>query len=60
MRCAGDPELMIPQAVALLSGHGIVIASGPPTPRDISRGDWVTVPGIRPGTTRRFAVHRKG
>jgi len=60
MRCAGDPELMIPQAVALLSGHGIVIASGPPKPRDISTGDWVTVPGIRRGTTRRFAVHRKG
>ena len=60
MRCAGEPELMIPPAVTLLSGRGIVIASGPPKPRAISTGDWVTVPGIRRGTTRRFAVYRKG
>ena len=59
MRCAGDPEAMIPMAVTLLSARGMVIASGPPKPRAISMGDWVTVPGIRRGTTRRFAVYRK-
>jgi 16S rRNA (guanine527-N7)-methyltransferase len=60
MRCAGDSEVMIPRAVTLLSGHGIVIASGPPKPKSISMGEWVTVPGIRRGTTRHFAVYRKG
>ena len=60
MRCAGDPEVVIPPAVTLLSRRGIVIASGPPKPKTISMGDWVIVPGIRRGTTRRFAVYRKG
>jgi len=60
MRCAGDPEALIPLAATLLSGRGIVIASGPPKPRPMSIGDWVTVPGIGRGTTRRFAVYRKG
>jgi 16S rRNA (guanine527-N7)-methyltransferase len=59
MRCAGDPDAMIPLAATLLSPRGIVIASGPPRPRTISMGEWVTVPGIRRGATRRFAVYRK-
>ena len=59
MRCAGNTEVMIPRAVTLLSGHGIVIASGPPKPTAISMGEWVTVSGIRRGTTRRFAVYQK-
>lgn len=58
MRCAGDVEDMIPAAARLLSASGIVIASGPPKPRPITPGEWVTVPGIRRGTTRRFAVYR--
>ncbi len=60
MRCAGEPEVMIPSALTLLSARGIVIASGPPKPRPISIGDWVTVPGVGRGTARRFAVYRKG
>ena len=60
MRCAGDPEALIPLAATLLCGRGIVIASGPPKPKAISKGDWVTVPGIRRGTTRRFAVYQRG
>lgn len=60
MRCAGDVEGMIPAAATLLREPGIVIASGPPTPRPISVAHWVTVPGVRRGATRRFAVHRKG
>lgn len=59
MRCAGDVEAMIPVAAALLPEHGIVVASGPPKPKEISVAEWVTVPGIRRGTTRRFAVYRK-
>jgi len=60
MRCAGDVEAMIPVATTLLlPGRGIVVASGPPKPRAISGAAWVTVPGIRRGTTRRFAVYRR-
>src|SRR5262249_3535511 len=58
MRCAGDVEAMLPTAARLLSASGVVIASGPPEPRPIAVGDWVTVPGVRRGTTRRFAVYR--
>jgi 16S rRNA (guanine527-N7)-methyltransferase len=59
MRCAGDLEAMIPAAAALLSNPGIVIASGPPKPKPLSLGEWATVPGVRPGSTRRFAVYRR-
>jgi len=60
MRCAGDIEVMIPVAADLLSDHGIVIASGPPNPKPLSVGDWVTVPGLRRGMFRRFATYTKG
>ena len=59
MRCAGDIEVMIPVAADLLSDHGIVIASGPPNPKPLSVGDWVTVPGLRRGMFRRFATYTK-
>jgi 16S rRNA (guanine527-N7)-methyltransferase len=58
MRCAGDVEAMIPAALPLLSGSGVVIVSGPPSPKPIATGEWVTVPGIRHGATRRFAIYR--
>src|SRR5262245_27406845 len=58
MRCAGDVVEMIPTAARLLSASGVVIASGPPKPKPIKAGEWVTVPGIRRGTTRRFLVYR--
>jgi 16S rRNA (guanine527-N7)-methyltransferase len=58
MRCAGDVEEMIPAAAALVSGSGIVIASGPPKPKPLSIGEWTTVPGVRPGSSRRFVVYR--
>ena len=60
MRCAGDLEEMIPIASELVSEHGIVVASGPPKPTPLSVGEWVTVPGLARGATRRFAVYRKG
>jgi 16S rRNA (guanine527-N7)-methyltransferase len=59
MRCAGDLEEMIPLAAGLLPDHGIVIASGPPRPKLISTVEWITVPGIKTGSTRLFGVYRK-
>jgi len=60
MRCAGDVDELIPLASRLVASHGLVIASGPPRPKPLAMGEWVTVPGARPGSTRRFAVHRRG
>jgi 16S rRNA (guanine527-N7)-methyltransferase len=58
MRCAGDLERTLPLARTFVVPGGAVIASGPPTPRPLKGADWVTVPGIRPHTTRRFAISR--
>ena len=58
MRCAGDVGELIPLASRLLAPGGLVIASGPPKARPLSQGDWVVVPGLRPSSTRRFAVYR--
>ena len=59
MRCAGEVETMIRVAAEMVSELGIVVASGPPEPRPLLVGEWVTVPGVARGTTRRFAVYRK-
>jgi 16S rRNA (guanine527-N7)-methyltransferase len=59
LRCAGDLEDLLPLAAKLVAAGGIVAASGPPTPRPLSLGEWVTVPATRPGMTRRFAVYRR-
>ncbi len=59
MRCAGDIDAMIPRAAVLVPASGVVIASGPPKPRALSVGEWVTIPAVRRGSTRRFAVYRK-
>lgn len=59
MRCAGDIEEMIPAAAVLVADAGIVVASGPPKPHPLSVGEWVTVPGVRRGTVRRFATYTK-
>ena len=58
MRCAGDVDELMPLAARLLAPQGVVIASGPPRPRPLSQGEWVVVPGLRPSSTRRFAVYR--
>lgn len=58
MRCAGDLGRLLPQAQRLLAPGGVVILSGPPRPIPLDRGEWVEVPGIKPGGTRRFAVYR--
>jgi 16S rRNA (guanine527-N7)-methyltransferase len=58
MRCAGNIGDMIPAVAPLVSASGMVVASGPPQPRPLSLGKWITVPGIKPGATRRFAVYK--
>jgi 16S rRNA (guanine527-N7)-methyltransferase len=60
MRCAGDVDELIPLASGLVVPRGLVIASGPPRPKPLAMGEWVTVPGARPGSTRRSAVHWPG
>jgi len=56
MRCAGDLETVIPIGLELVRPRGVVIASGPPRTRPLVQGEWITVPGVKPGTSRRFAV----
>jgi 16S rRNA (guanine527-N7)-methyltransferase len=61
MRCTGDLDEMIPFAAKLLARpEGLVICAGPPEPRPLLQGEWVEAPGVKPRTTRRFAVYRKG
>jgi 16S rRNA (guanine527-N7)-methyltransferase len=57
MRCAGDIGELMPVAARLLAPRGVVIASGPPESRPLAQGEWVVVPGLRPPSTRRFAVY---
>ena len=54
MRCAGDPEALLPQAERLIVPGGIVIGSGPPVRRPLRRGAWVEIPGVRPDRSRLF------
>ena len=56
VRCAGEIERIHPIASRLVSPGGVVIVSGPPVSRPLQHGEWVDVPGFRPGHTRRFAV----
>lgn len=56
IRCAGDYEELISVARQLLGPRGVVVAAGPPVARPLPGGCWVTVPGVKPGTVRRFAV----
>ena len=56
MRCAGDPERLLSLAARLVKAGGNVVASGPPQPGALARGEWIVVEGLRPGLTRRFAV----
>jgi 16S rRNA (guanine527-N7)-methyltransferase len=59
MRCAGNPDELLPLASRFVSPGGLVVVSGPPRPRPLPLGDWETVPGLRPGETRWFAVYRR-
>jgi len=56
MRCAGSFTAVLPAAQRLARHRGVVIASGPPEEHQLVSGRWVSVPGARPGSVRRFAV----
>lgn len=59
MRCAGGVEKLFPVAAQFVMPGGLVVASGPPRHRPLSRGEWVTVAAGETGKTRRFAVYRR-
>lgn len=59
-RCAGDVGYLFRLAAHLVGPGGMVIASGPPEEHQLPVGAWITVPGVKPGETRRFAVYRRG
>ena len=58
-RCAGDVGYLFGLGAHLVRPGGIVIASGPPREHGLPAGEWVTVPGIRKGETRRLAVFHR-
>ena len=58
LRCAGDPDAILPVAARLVAPGGLVVVAGPPTRRALRRGDWVEVPGAQPGRSRRFVIYR--
>ena len=58
-RCAGDVGYLFGLGAHLVRPGGIVIASGPPKEHALPAGQWVTVPGVNSGETRRFAVYRR-
>jgi len=58
-RCAGDLGFLFGIGAHLVKPGGVVVASGPPREHPLPVGRWVAVPGIAPGTTRRFAVYRR-
>lgn len=58
-RCAGRPQGVLDVALSLLRSGGCLLISGPPTRAAAPEGPWVTIPGIRRGSRRRFAVYRK-
>src|SRR5438046_6785393 len=58
-RCAGDPgALMTVAARLVVRPGGVVVASGPPRPRPLPIGEWITVEAGRGRPLRRFAVFR--
>jgi 16S rRNA (guanine527-N7)-methyltransferase len=59
MRCAGRPETSLRLAARFVVPGGLVIASGPPTERPLSLGEWVTVLGPT-DAPRRFLLYRPG
>jgi 16S rRNA (guanine527-N7)-methyltransferase len=58
-RCAGDVGYLFGIGAHLVRPGGVVIASGPPREHPLPAGQWVTVSGVNPGETRRFAVYHR-
>ncbi|HSF05645.1 MAG TPA: 16S rRNA (guanine(527)-N(7))-methyltransferase RsmG [Methylomirabilota bacterium] len=59
MRCAGRFDEVLPLAARFIRAGGIVVASGPEKPGSLRAGEWRTVPAVREGSLRRFAVLQK-
>jgi 16S rRNA (guanine527-N7)-methyltransferase len=57
MRCAGDFRAIAEASARLVSSGGVVVASGPPAPKPLEIGKWVSVRGLARGSNRRFAVY---
>ena len=57
-RCAGDVSYLFGLGAHLVRPGGVVIAAGPPEEHPLPVGTWITVPGVKPGETRRFAIYR--
>ena len=60
MRCAGEVGDLAASASRLAAPGGVIVASGPPQRRSLETGQWVEVPGLERGQSRRFAVLRAG
>ena len=56
-RCTGNVGFLFSLGAHLVRPGGMVIASGPPRERPLPAGRWVTVPGLTPLKTRRFAIY---
>ena len=59
MRCAGGVAALFPLAAEFVAPGGMVVASGPPQPKPLVWGEWVSVPSWKTGRTRRFAVYSR-
>jgi len=59
MRCVGSVDEVFSLAEKFVAPGGVVAASGPPTLESRPGVEWVEVPGVGRGTTRRFAIRRR-
>lgn len=59
MRCAGTLNEVLRLGAEFVKPGGLVVASGPPFPRPLEMGEWVTVGGLEAKKTRRFALYRR-
>jgi 16S rRNA (guanine527-N7)-methyltransferase len=59
MRCAGDFAELASASAGIVGSGGVIVGSGPPRRQPLERGEWVEVPGLVRGETRRFAVYRE-
>jgi 16S rRNA (guanine(527)-N(7))-methyltransferase RsmG len=55
-RCAGEVAETVRIGAKLAVPGAVVICSGPPRAEPLPAGKWVEIPGVAPGSTRRFAV----
>jgi 16S rRNA (guanine527-N7)-methyltransferase len=55
-RCVGEIAKIARIGARLAAPGAMVICSGPPRAEPLIAGKWVVIPGVAPGSTRRFAV----